>query len=229
MELKRFERLEWPRTENESPFLSIPSLPSIPVSARCLAHHFVAQCTLQQHDVLYARATQTFWVQTATTQRCAKHTHGSGAVRSFHRRISRSRRAPHSLLGRRALRVPPASRRAQGTLHSETECSRQTLRDRRVWKRAAAGRRASTTSTANMSEDKHTWDRVPAWDGDKRQWNRCLRDVELYLETEKLDVDFFHGNRMPSRLTDSQESTLRPSSLTQFVAQRVQTETLVRE
>ena len=41
-----------------------------------------------------------------------------------------------------------------------------------------------------MSEDKHTWYRVPAWDGDKRQWKRHLREVELYLETEKLDVDF---------------------------------------
>ena len=41
-----------------------------------------------------------------------------------------------------------------------------------------------------MSEEKHSWDRVPAWDGDKRQWKRHLRDVELYLETEKLDVDF---------------------------------------
>ena len=54
-----------------------------------------------------------------------------------------------------------------------------------------------------MTEDKHTWDRVPAWDGDKRQWKRCLRDAKLYLETEKLDVDFSHGDRMPSRLTGS--------------------------
>ena len=104
---------------------------------------------------------------------------------------------------RRTLRVPPASRRAPGTLHSETECSGQTLRNRRVWKRAVAGRRASTISTANMSEDKHTWYRVQAWDGDKRQWKRYLRDVDLNLETEKLDVDFSHGARLPSRLTGS--------------------------
>ena len=45
------------------------------------------------------------------------------------------------------------SRRAQVTLHSQTECSGQTLCDRRVWKRAAAGRSANTISTANMSED----------------------------------------------------------------------------
>ena len=35
---------------------------------------------------------------------------------------------------------------------------------------------------------------------------RCgvhMRDVELYLETEKLDVDFSHGARLLSRLTDS--------------------------
>ena len=32
-----------------------------------------------------------------------------------------------------------------------------------------------------MSEEKHSWDRVPAWDGDKRQWKRYLRDAELYL------------------------------------------------
>ena len=95
------------------------------------------------------------------------------------------------------------SRRAPGTLHSQTECSEQTLCDRRVWKRAAAGRSANTISTANMSEDKHTWCRVPAWDGDKRQWKRYLRDVELYLETEKLDVDFSHGARLLSRLTGS--------------------------
>ena len=44
-----------------------------------------------------------------------------------------------------------------------------------------------------MSEEKHSCDRVPAWDGDKRQWKRYLRDVELYLEKEKLE----------SRLTDS--------------------------
>ena len=67
----------------------------------------------------------------------------------------------------------------------------------------AAGRSASTISTADMTEDKHTWDRVPAWDGDKRQWNHYLRDVELYLESEKLDVDVSHGDRMPSRLTGS--------------------------
>ena len=54
-----------------------------------------------------------------------------------------------------------------------------------------------------MSEDKHSWDRVPAWDGDKRQWKRYLRDVELYLETEKLDVDCSHGARLLSRLTGS--------------------------
>ena len=159
------------------------------------------------------RAPQTFWVQTAPTQRCAKHPHGSRAVRSFHRRISWSRRAPHSLLSRRAqvpqirvrrtLRVPPVSRHAPGTLHSETECSGQTLRNRRVWKHAAAGRSARTTSTANMSEDKHTWYRVPARDGDKRQRERYLRDVDLNLETEKLDVEFSHGARLPSRLTGS--------------------------
>ena len=40
-----------------------------------------------------------------------------------------------------------------------------------------------------MSQNKHSWYRVPAWDGDKRQWKRYLRDVEFYLETEKLDVE----------------------------------------
>ena len=54
-----------------------------------------------------------------------------------------------------------------------------------------------------MSEDKHTWDRVPTWDGDKRQWKRHLRDIELHLETEKLDVDFSHGARRLFRLTSS--------------------------
>ena len=55
-----------------------------------------------------------------------------------------------------------------------------------------------------MSEEKHLWDRIPAWDGekwdgDKHQWKRYLRDVEHYLETEKLDVDFSHGARLLSR------------------------------
>ena len=54
-----------------------------------------------------------------------------------------------------------------------------------------------------MSEDKHSWDRVPAWDGDKRQWKRYLREVELSRETESLDVDFSHGARLLSRLTGS--------------------------
>ena len=75
--------------------------------------------------------------------------------------------------------------------------------DRRVQKRAAAGRRAITDSAANMIEDKHSWDRVPAWDGDKRQWKRYVRNVELDLETEKLDVDFSNGARLLSRLTGS--------------------------
>ena len=57
-----------------------------------------------------------------------------------------------------------------------------------------------------MSEDKYSWDRVPARDGDKRQWKRCLRDVELYLETGKLHVDFSHGARLLSSLTVSAET-----------------------
>ena len=54
-----------------------------------------------------------------------------------------------------------------------------------------------------MREEKHSWDRDPAWDGDTRQWKRCLQDVELHLETEKLDEDFPHGARLPSFLTGS--------------------------
>ena len=71
-----------------------------------------------------------------------------------------------------------------------------------------------------MSEEKHSGDRVPAWDGDKRQWKPYLRDVELYLEPKKLDVDFSHGARLLS---------LRPSNWIQYDAQRVKTKTLVRE
>ena len=41
------------------------------------------------------------------------------------------------------------------------------------------------------------------WDGDKRQWKRCLRDVELCLEIKKLDVDFSGGAPLLSRLTGS--------------------------
>ena len=54
-----------------------------------------------------------------------------------------------------------------------------------------------------MSQEKHSWDRVPAWDGQRRHWKRFLRDVELYLETEKLDVNLSHGVRLLSRLTGS--------------------------
>ena len=80
-----------------------------------------------------------------------------------------------------------------------------------------------------MSPDKHTWYRVPAWGGDKRQWKRYLRDVELYLETERLDVDFSRGARLLSRLTGSARKYAETIELIKFVAQRVQTETLVRE
>ena len=56
---------------------------------------------------------------------------------------------------------------------------------------------------SNIREEKHSWDRIPVWDGDKRQCKRYLRDFELYLETEKLDVDFSHGARLLSHLTGS--------------------------
>ena len=67
-----------------------------------------------------------------------------------------------------------------------------------------------------MSEDKHSWDRVPAWDGDKRQWKRYLRDVELYLEIEKLDVGFSHGARLLSRLTGSARRYAKTIELNQI-------------
>ena len=54
-----------------------------------------------------------------------------------------------------------------------------------------------------MMEETHYGDRVPVWDGDTRQWKRYLQDVELYLETEKLDVDIPHGARLLSFLTGS--------------------------
>ena len=49
------------RTERK--ILTILSCPSIPASARCVAHHLVAQCTLHfkpKHDSLCARTPQTF-------------------------------------------------------------------------------------------------------------------------------------------------------------------------
>ena len=54
-----------------------------------------------------------------------------------------------------------------------------------------------------MSVEKHSWDRVPTWDDDERQWKRYVRDMELCLETEKLDVDFSDGARLTTRLTGS--------------------------
>ena len=75
--------------------------------------------------------------------------------------------------------------------------------DRRVQKWAGAGRRASANFVAR-ARHKRSWDRVPTWEGDReRQWKRSLRDVELYLETDKLDVDVSHGARLLSRLTGS--------------------------
>ena len=47
----------------------------------------------------------------------------------------------------------------------------------------------------------NAWSRIPSWDGDKRGWKAYKRDVELYLETEKLDVDFSHGARLVKKLT----------------------------
>ena len=54
-----------------------------------------------------------------------------------------------------------------------------------------------------MSEEKRSRDQVPASDSDKHKWQRYLRDVELYLETEQLNVDFSRGARLLSRLTGS--------------------------
>ena len=145
MELERFVRLEWPRTENESRFLSIPCGPSIPVPARCLAHHCFAQRTLRfkpQHDVILARAPQTFLSSNRAYARVCKTSTGWRSSERFlppHQLESPSSaqplESPHSrpaYQSRRTLRVPQASRRAPGTLHSETVCSEQTLRNRRV-------------------------------------------------------------------------------------------------
>ena len=80
-----------------------------------------------------------------------------------------------------------------------------------------------------MSKEKHSWDRVPTWDGDRRQWKRFVRDVELHLETEKLDVDFSHGARLLSRLTVSARKYAETSSLPKFNARRATTRTLAKE
>ena len=131
---------------------------------------------LPQHLILMTRAPQTFGVTKSLRRRVGTLAHGSGAGRIFQCRISRkspssehpaespssehqpespssaqplqSPRSRPANQSRRTLSVPPVSRRALGTQRSETWCSEQTLRDRRVWKRAAAGRRASTDSTA---------------------------------------------------------------------------------
>ena len=87
-------------------FLSIPCGPSIPVPARCLAHHCVAQRTLHfkpQHDVILARAPQMFLSSNRAYARVCKTSTGKrSGERGFHRRTSWSRRAPHSLSSRRA-------------------------------------------------------------------------------------------------------------------------------
>ena len=96
--------------------------------------------------------------------------------------------------------VPRVPQRASG-LRGQRPPRLSSQSRRRVKRRAAVGRRAGTVS--NKSEDKHSWDRVPSWDGDKRQWKRYLCDIELYFETEKLDVDFSHGARLLSRMAGS--------------------------
>ena len=75
-------------------------------------------------------------------------------------------------------------------------------------------------------KEKHSWDRIPAWDGDKRQWKRYLRDVELLLETEKLGVDFSRGARLLSRLTGSARKYAETTELDQT---RRSTGAVVRE
>ena len=60
-----------------------------------------------------------------------------------------------------------------------------------------------------MSDEKNSWDRVPAWNGDKRQRKRYLFDVELHLETEKVDLEFSHRARPLLRLIDRLSSTVR--------------------
>ena len=82
------------------------------------------------------------------------------------------------------------SRRAPGTMRSETESSEQTRRDRRVMKRAAAGRRASTVSTANIVIKTNTH-------GTESQRGAVTS------ANGKLDVAFSHGARLLSRLTGS--------------------------
>ena len=69
--------------------------------------------------------------------------------------------------------------------------------------RSDCGAAELTATESSPIEDKHSWDRVPRWDGDKRERERYLRDVVLYLETEELNVDFSHGARLLSKLTGS--------------------------
>ena len=45
------------------------------------------------------------------------------------------------------------------------------------------------------------WDRIPCWNGDKKVWKAFQRDVEIWIETEKLDVDYSLGARLLRRLS----------------------------
>ena len=113
--------------------------------------------------------------------------------------------SPSSRPANQSRRTLKLSRRAPRTARSETECSEQTLRGPPRLEVCSIWSPRQHSQISNMSEDKHSWDRVPAWDGHKRQWKRYLRDVsfKLNLETEKLDVDSSHGARLLFRLTGS--------------------------
>ena len=78
MELERFVRLEWPRTEKREPvqFLSIPFGPSIPV--RAVLHTFLrrsARSTLSHSTMFYMRAPQTFFEFRLRLRKRVQNTH----------------------------------------------------------------------------------------------------------------------------------------------------------
>ena len=51
------------------------------------------------------------------------------------------------------------------------------------------------------SNEQGGWDRIPCWSGSKKLWKAFQRDVEIWIETEKLDVDFSFAARLLRRLS----------------------------
>ena len=130
------------------------------------------------HDVLNVRAPRTFWVQTAPTQKCAKHPHVNKAVEKFpppHQPESLSSEHPAGVAELRTaswvavLKTHESDESPAGEppRSGDTALPDRVLRGRRFVTAASRSvqqlvAEPAQPAKANMSEDKHTWDRGPS-------------------------------------------------------------------